>query len=185
MDGLRSQENQEKVESWVDFDPLAMGENCSDHVIQSRDTGLSTMSKVKSPPRIRQFECCVKGTDWVKSIYALTRSKARYLYWQDVVEAWDEVKLTDVTARAVPIYASQGVRDVFKSRGIPEAFIGMTVHVNGQEGLIVGVNNSANLNVMFNAGTKQESIGNCHPHWETVYFGNLCEIVYDFRANKP
>ncbi len=145
---------------------------------------MTSLGKTKAPPRIRQFECCVKGTDWVKSVYALTRSKARYLYWQDVVEAWDGVKLTDVTARGVPIYASHDVRTVFEARRIPEAFIGMTIHVYGKEGLIVGVNNSANLDVMFNAGTKQESIGNCHPHSETVYFGNHCEIVYDFRTKQ-
>jgi hypothetical protein len=142
------------------------------------------MSKDKAPPRIRQFECCVKSTDWVKSVYALTRSKARYQYWKDVVEVWDGVKLANVTARAVPIYVSQDTRNVFEARGIPEAFIGMTVEVDGKEGFIVGVNSSANLDVMFEAGTKQESIGNCHPRWETVYYGNNGVIVYDFRTSK-
>lgn len=142
------------------------------------------MSKTKAPPRIRQFECCVKGTDWVKSVYALTRSKARYQYWKDIVEVWDGVKLANVTARAVPVSISQDARIVFAARGIPEAFIGMTIKVNEKEGFIIGVNASANLDVLFNAGTKQESIGNCHPFWETVYYGNNGVVVYDFRAKQ-
>ncbi len=59
-----------------------------------------------------------------------------------------------------------GFRRCMEYRGIPFARIGMRVLVDGKPGAIVGHNDSANLDVLFD-GDRHAS--NCHPGWMVVY----------------
>lgn len=72
-----------------------------------------------------------------------------------------------------------------KRVGLDFPRIGMMVHVDGDIGTIVGMNGSGNLDVVF---ANQQKYGkhkhNCHPTWETVYFGQDGEIIADYREAK-
>jgi len=71
--------------------------------------------------------------------------------------------------------------DTINLRGIPFAFIGMRVELNGKRGNIRGVNSSTNLEVLFD-NEKNKII--CHPTWEMVYFNGDGSICKDFRESK-
>lgn len=72
-------------------------------------------------------------------------------------------------------------KDTVEKRGIPFANIGMRIELEGKRGIIKGVNNSANLDVIFD-GEKAKT--NCHPTWEMIYFNNNGSICKDFREAK-
>lgn len=69
------------------------------------------------------------------------------------------------------------VSDMIFHRGIGFASIGMMVEVDGDVGTIVGMNGSANLDVVFTNQLKYgKGKSNCHPFWRVKYFdasGNL------------
>lgn len=69
------------------------------------------------------------------------------------------------------------VSDMKLHRGIGFAHLGMMVEVDGDVGTIVGINGSANLDVVFANKLKYgNGKSNCHPFWRVKYFdanGNL------------
>jgi hypothetical protein len=71
--------------------------------------------------------------------------------------------------------------NVKKSRNIEFAYLGMEVDVCGKRGVIVAGNSGLNLNVLFNYGTKQQYIDNCHPWYETVYYDVKGNVLADYR----
>ncbi len=78
--------------------------------------------------------------------------------------------------------ADQFVRDMTRLRGMDFVRLGMTVEVDGERGKIVGMNSSANLDVVFDdTARRSEHAYNCHPTWETVYFSESGEIIADYR----
>lgn len=136
-------------------------------------------------PKLRSFECGVKGTDWTRIVYAFTRSKARYKYWRDVHEVWDGVKIMDVTSRAVAMpQTDEGFANTARKRGVPLAKIGMHIEVGGEPGILVGKNDSANFNVFFEAGQHAGQELNCHPNWMMKYFDADGKVIYDFTKPK-
>jgi hypothetical protein len=80
--------------------------------------------------------------------------------------------------------AEQFIADMKRCRGIDFARIGMQVEVEGDIGTIVGMNSSANLDVVF---ANQMKYGkrkhNCHPTWETRYFDDEGKVLADYRKN--
>lgn len=78
----------------------------------------------------------------------------------------------------------QFIEDMKRLRGIDFARLGMLVEVSGDSGTIVGMNRSANLDVVF---ANQQKHGkrphNCHPTWEIAYFNENNEIIADYRKN--
>lgn len=63
-------------------------------------------------------------------------------------------------------------------RGIDFAFIGMMVEVDGDIGTIVGMNSSANLDVLFANQLKYgKGKSNCHPFWRVKYFDAKGELI--------
>ena len=81
--------------------------------------------------------------------------------------------------------AEQFIADMKRHRGIDFAKIGMQVEVDGDIGTIVGMNDSANLDVTF---ANQQRYGkhkhNCHPTWETRYFDADGSVLADYRVSK-
>ena len=71
-----------------------------------------------------------------------------------------------------------------KWRNLDFAELGMEVDVCGKRGVIVGGNCSLNLDVIFNYGTKQQYIDNCHAYYETVYYDKEGHILADYREPK-
>jgi hypothetical protein len=62
-------------------------------------------------------------------------------------------------------------------RGIEFAYMGMHVEVDGKPGVIVGANDSCNLDICFD-GEHWKS--NCHPWWRVKYFDNKGNVVKKF-----
>jgi hypothetical protein len=73
------------------------------------------------------------------------------------------------------------VEDMKRCRGIEFARIGMMVEVDGHIGTIVGMNSSANLDVVFaNQQKFGKSKSNCHPFWKTRYFDKDGVVIADY-----
>ena len=66
-------------------------------------------------------------------------------------------------------------------RGLDFIKPGMCIMVDGDMGTVKGANKSANLDVVFD-GDNQPM--NCHPTWETVYYGDNGEVIADFTEPK-
>jgi len=61
--------------------------------------------------------------------------------------------------------------DMKRLRGVDFIELGMMVEIDGNTGTIVGVNSSANLDVVFANRLKYGSKAlNCHPFWKARYF---------------
>lgn len=77
------------------------------------------------------------------------------------------------------------VDDMIRCRGMDFVRLGMMVEVEGQMGTIVGMNSSANLDVVFANRLKMGDYKhNCHPTWDIAYFDADGNVIKDFR-NKP
>ena len=115
------------------------------------------------------WECNVRGKEWKRTINHLTAGKARYEYLLDVRDAWPDVTFADITVRKVgPAHTSEEFRRTATYRGRPELECGARVEVcSGNQralGVIVGHNDSANFDVLFDEDTYfKGGIGNVHP----------------------
>lgn len=101
-------------------------------------------------------------------VAARTAGAAKYQTWLDICDSWDDMPITAMRARRVRDYVEpSGFRDCMERRGVPFARIGMRVRLDdGREGVIVGHNDSSNLDVLM------DGVGvvyNCHPGWQIAY----------------
>ncbi len=112
---------------------------------------------------LRSFACGVRGTNWTRVVHHFSAGKAKYIYWRDVREAWPDTKFTDITCAVIggPTQTDK-FKHTAKYRGV--AFeIGTPVKVNGERGVVVDSNPSANFDVLFRSGKWKGQILNCHP----------------------
>ena len=115
------------------------------------------------------WECNVRGKDWQRTINHLTAGKARYEYLLDLRDAWPDATFADITVRKIgPAHTSDAFRRTATYRGMPDLKCGTRVEVRsgGQRalGVIVGHNDSANFDVLFDEDTYfKGGIGNVHP----------------------
>lgn len=80
---------------------------------------------------------------------------------------------------------TQFVKDMLRCRGIDFAHIGMMVEVYGDLGTIVGMNDSANLDVVFTNQLKHgKHKANCHPTCEVKYFDAQGNVIADFTTPR-
>lgn len=77
------------------------------------------------------------------------------------------------------------IDDMIRCRRIDFARLGMMVEVYGDIGTIVGMNGSANLDVVF---ANQQKYGkhkhNCHPTCEVRYFDSDGKVIADYTSKK-
>lgn len=81
-------------------------------------------------------------------------------------DAWPDVPFTAMRARKIgaPV-TSEAFARVARYRGLPHVRCGDRVRVGTDYGTIVGHNDSANFNVLFDAGSKYGAhVLNVHPH---------------------
>ena len=73
------------------------------------------------------------------------------------------------------------IAELRKHRDMPFVKIGMRVQLldYGPMGRISGVNDSGNLNVIFD-GEKHHT--NCHPHWMIRYFDKNGKVIQEYRT---
>jgi len=65
---------------------------------------------------------------------------------------------------------------VCKSRGLPRVQIGTECEMDGQKGVIVGSNASANLSIVFDG---ESIVSNCHPHYKMRIFNSSGGLCYE------
>ena len=115
------------------------------------------------------WECNVRGKDWQRTINHLTAGKARYEYLLDLRDAWPDATFADITVRKIgPAHTSEAFKRTATYRGMPALTCGQRVEVcSGSQralGVIVGHNDSANFDVLFDEDTYfKGGIGNVHP----------------------
>ena len=112
------------------------------------------------------WEVSVKGTDWTKIVNARTAGQAKRDYHLDVRDAWPDVPYTAMRCRKIGApHTSERFKHNARYRGMPEVRCGQRVKVGDARGVIVGHNDSANFDVLFDddspryAGMRL----NCHP----------------------
>ena len=115
------------------------------------------------------WECNVRGKDWQRTINHLTAGKARYEYLLDLRDAWPDATFADITVRKIgTAHTSAAFKRTATYRGMPALTCGQRVEVcSGSQralGVIVGHNDSANFDVLFDEDTYfKGGIGNVHP----------------------
>lgn len=73
------------------------------------------------------------------------------------------------------------VDDMTRCRGMGWVRLGMMVEVDGDLGTIKGMNDSANLDVVFVNQLKWgKGTHNCHPTWQTRYFDAEGNVIRDY-----
>lgn len=112
------------------------------------------------------WEVSVKGTEWRKVVNARTSGQAKRDYHLDVRDAWPDVPYTAMRCRKIGApHTSERFKHNARYRGMPDVRCGQRVKVGEARGVIVGHNDSANFDVLFDddspkyAGLKL----NCHP----------------------
>lgn len=115
------------------------------------------------------WECNVRGKNWQRTINHLTAGKARYEYLLDLRDAWPDATFADITVRKLgPAHTSEAFKRTATYRGMPGLTCGQRVEVSsgGQRalGVIVGHNDSASFDVLFDEDTYfKGGVGNVHP----------------------
>lgn len=132
---------------------------------------------------LRAYECSVRGTDWHRTVHAESAGKAKSEYWRDVTEPWPDVPFTAVTCRVIggPV-TSDAFRRTAEYRGVPFARVGMRVQAGEWHGVIVGNNDSANFDVLFEDGPFKGQKGNCHPNYQMRYFDRSGQEITGDKA---
>lgn len=131
---------------------------------------------------VQAFQCWVVGyEEYPTTIYATSIGKAKARYCVEARDWHPDVAYLDIRAkrarRSAPV-TTDAFRRVADSRGIPFARVGMRVRVGDDMGTIVGHNRSANLNVLFDDGTRYGGeVLNCHPNWKVTYFDEAGEVI--------
>jgi len=126
------------------------------------------------------WECNVRGQNWQHIINHRTAGKARYQYLLSLRDAGPDATFADITVRkAGPAHTSDAFRRTAAYRGRPELACGARVEVcSGSHralGVIVGHNDSANFDVLFDEDTYfKGGIGNVHPSEIRLVGDNKC-----------
>ncbi|TKI08643.1 hypothetical protein [Martelella alba] len=77
------------------------------------------------------------------------------------------------------------IEDMKRARGIDFARIGMMVEVDGDLGTIIGMNSSANLDVVFANQLKYgKQAYNCHPTHQIRYFDAKGRVIADYTSGR-
>ena len=132
---------------------------------------------MKQQGEMMQYECSLDGSHW-SSFNATSYGKAKVQFYNYLDGDFD---YTYIRCRKVgPIFTSDEFIRNAKYRGIEFAYCGMVIKVAGENGIIVGHNSSANLNVFFPDGKYKGQTQNCHPNWKTEYFDSKGNLIKSF-----
>lgn len=121
---------------------------------------------MKDKNAVFAFELSVAGKDWSRVINAHTAGQAKQQYWRDVQESWPDLPYVAIRARKLgPARTSDEFKRTAAYRGKPDICCGQRVRVGDATGVIVGHNDNANFDVLFDADSLRYA-GlrlNCHP----------------------
>lgn len=111
------------------------------------------------------FEVWDVHSEHRRIVNAHSSGAARYDYLCDVRDCWPDAKYTDMRARKIgPAHTSAQFKRTAAYRGMPDLRCGERVTVNGRPGTVIGSNDSANFNVLFDKGCDRSgAVLNVHP----------------------
>ena len=102
------------------------------------------------------WECSVTGAGWSRTINHFTASKARYEYLTVLRESYPDVTFADISVRkAGAAQTSEAFKRTARYRGLPDLQCGHRVAVGQAIGTVVGHNDSANFDVLFDADSPE------------------------------
>lgn len=133
---------------------------------------------MKKQGELKGYECSLDGQNW-RDVNSTSPGKAKSAFYRML--DLEGVKYTWIRCRCIgrPHTSEDFVRNA-KYRGIDFAYCGMVVDVDGDKGLIVGHNSSANLDILFTDGKHKGHTFNCHPNWKMTYYNSNGEIIKSF-----
>jgi hypothetical protein len=162
-------------------------------------SGSKAFTKTGKPRLVRGYDCCLpkwegcygSGCDFCDKRteeFAFTAGQARYRYLLSLWDSFDhsEVSFRDVRVRAFGLGRSGCGKDIARVaeyRGVPFVRPGMRVEVAGSPGRIVGVNSSANFDVVFDDGSYGGFAVNCHPLHKMRYFDEDGTLLFDTETD--
>lgn len=116
------------------------------------------------------YSCYIKGNeDNARTCYGMSHGQAKRAYFDHVRDVCPDLEYTDIRARKIDApWTDAAFRRVANSRCIPFAQIGQQVKVYGEIGIITGVNDSANLDVMMLEGKRKGMVGSYHPYDDLI-----------------
>lgn len=128
---------------------------------------------------MQAFACRLRGSDHETILNRATAGQAKADYFRDVSEIG--CRYTDIRVRRLggPVTTADLVRTA-TYRGVPFVRAGMRVKVGDDFGRIVGHNDSANFNVLFETGKWAGQTLNCHPNWMMTYFDDEGTVLASF-----
>ena len=123
----------------------------------------------KRPIKISEYEVWHKDYEynepthyWRRTVHASSLQQARYEYYLDLHDTWQECKYIDIRGRRVgaAVYDKE-VEKISKYRGLPFVKVNMRCSVDGRFGRIIGGGRSggAYFTICFDNG----AIGDFHP----------------------
>lgn len=133
---------------------------------------------MKKQGELRCYECSLGGDHW-EPYNATSPGQAKSMFLMDLDSDYN---YTDVRCRLYgPAHTSIEFIKNARYRNIEFAYCGMVVEVDGAKGLIIGHNDSANLDILFTEGKNKGQTLNCHPNWMMTYFNKKGEIIKEFK----
>lgn len=133
---------------------------------------------MKKQGELKKYECSLDGQNWW-SVNSTSYGKAKmaFLRMLDM-----DIQYTMIKCKCVGNpYTSEDFKNNARYRGIDFAYCGMVVDVEGEKGLIVGHNSSANLDILFTEGRYSGQTLNCHPNWKMTYYNSKGEVIKSFN----
>lgn len=131
--------------------------------------------------RLRAFECRIYSSRNGTIIHARSPGQAKVRFWRQLDS---DFRYTAIRVRCLgePV-TTDHIRRNADYRGVPFVTAGMRVIVGDVPGVIVGVNSSANWDVLFDEGSLYSGLTlNCHPHCQIAYLDADGTILADFRT---
>lgn len=126
------------------------------------------MSTNPSPiPMLAAWDVTVAGRpEWVERVNAYTSGQAKARYYTGLKESWPDIPFTALRCRKAgsPHSSAAFIRNAVY-RGHPTLRCGQRVRVGTAVGVVVGHNDSANFDVLFDADSAKYAglTLNCHP----------------------
>lgn len=130
---------------------------------------------------LQAFACRVRGWDHETVLNRETAGQAKADYHREIASEIG-VPYTDVRVRRVgEAVTTTGLKRTAEYRAVPFVRANMRVKVGDHFGRIVGHNDSANFDVLFETGPHTGLTLNCHPNWMMTYFDDEGAVLAEFR----
>ena len=138
---------------------------------------------MKKQGELLAYGCSLDGKNW-SSYNATSYGKAKSMFLQDLDGCCGDCFRSIKCKKAGRPYTTDEFKRNAEYRNVEFAYCGMVIDINGRKGVIVGHNDSANLNILFTEGEYKGKVLNCHPNWKTTYYDSKGEIIKSFNETN-